>query len=400
MGNPGKRQGSRDISDLKARLGLKKGGKSQGEESGAASAGNPLPSQRTKRSTFIPAPPGVDDPNAYSEVSGSGSQTRTSTTQSGPDIVVVNDGNVERLEKESGRKKLMLVAGTLVVGALIGAAIGAVGSKNGQFNDAVSEASAIAGDIKKTRMAVANNVQSAIDAAKSRGPGGSQFLPFDKALTDSFEGLGAVPVNVEGEISVYKSKVFSLSKEEVPDSAKAELLGFYADVRALNEKIKNHVAKSRAAEAVNAKSSPMNPAGYAGLINLPKDATQPVNITLVKIGNMICPGSKAPQQNCGGQAPTGFQYSKDLSSSNFSTKNLATASDGNVSSNSLAPINPGSAVFQQLIKGGGPSVLQSGYMTRIQEIDALTETVLTRGKGVEEAMNKFKTLGKKFSFFM
>ena len=177
MGNPGKRQGSRDISDLKARLGLKKGGKGEGGI-GASASDNPLPSERTKRSTFIPAPPGVDDPNAYSDVRPKSSQTRSSTTQSGPDIVVVNDGNVEKLEKENSRKKLTLILGTLVVGTLIGAAIGTVGSKNGQFNDAVSDASAIADDIKKTRMTVVNNIQSCLlytspsprDATLSRMP--------------------------------------------------------------------------------------------------------------------------------------------------------------------------------------------------------------------------------------
>lgn len=399
MNNPGKRPGARDISDLKARLGLKKGGAKAAPESGVA----PPPGIQRKKpgSTHIPAPPGASNPTPYPTQTPSASDdpfgamnSMAGAPKTAPDIVVVNDGNVERIA-EQGKGRFVKLAALMLIPLVVGAIIGKIGQSANVYNSVIEDAKTISDDIKKTRSQI-DSVRNTLLTAKERGAGGQGFLLNDAKLTTDLSALEAIPL--EREAQVYGSNLYSL-----PDTVVAEILGFYADVRFLNESVKAHVDKStvdaKVIASADEEAKKLNPLGFAGLLNLPKDGGGAATVSIVQIGQMVCEdGSVKP--NCGGARPKGFQYRVDQNSATTGTKNLAAISGENVSGNSLLPIDTNGTIFKQLIRGGEASVAETAYMKRVNALETLTQTLLERGKVIQEVMNKKATESKKFSFFM
>src|SRR5262249_35552306 len=142
-----KKPGARDISDLKARLGLKKGAAAPGAPAGAAPREG-----RQQRGNYVPPPPGVappqpaepavpdvrDDPfGAMNAIAARGAVQRA------PEIIVVDKQHVEQVAPTTNLarwgKVAAIIAGPLIVGFILG------GINNGrsQYNRTLRDAQAL-----------------------------------------------------------------------------------------------------------------------------------------------------------------------------------------------------------------------------------------------------------------
>lgn len=400
MSQTSKRPGARDISELKARLGLKKGGAAAKPAAGGIV---PPPGARVGG---IPAPPGAAAPQpaipdasqdpfgAMNAMAQHGAQVATAR----PDYVVVNDGKpVESVEKQSSMARLGKIGGLVLIPLIMGTIIGKISANANTYNSVIDDAAVIRDDIEQVGKQLIG-LQQSLQVAKERGPGGTAFLPNDAKLTEELAALQGITGN---EALIYESMLYTLSPAVV-----AEVLGFYSDITQLNEMLKDHVTIAQADAKIikdgQAKLGGFNPYQFAGLIDIPTSdeaaAGKPVSIRMVQLGMPICGGKPSPS-GCGGGVPEGFQYRLDQQG-NWGSKSVTTASGDKVSGDALILIDPNTKVLKQMVQGGESSVAEAAYMRRITKIDELVTTLVERRKVLEEAMNKKANEGKKFTFFL
>ena len=131
-----KKTGSRDISELKQRLGLKKGA-AAASQSGSAPRANGAPSGGVvpPPGLNLPPPPGVQTappqpqlPNAADDPFGAmNAMAHIGTMQRAPEIVIVNDG--KPVEQVGASKRAGTIAKFAIVGAVplvLGIAVGKI----------------------------------------------------------------------------------------------------------------------------------------------------------------------------------------------------------------------------------------------------------------------------------
>ncbi|HET9627097.1 MAG TPA: hypothetical protein VFP84_37315, partial [Kofleriaceae bacterium] len=148
MSDP-KRGGSRDISELKQRLGLKKGG-------AAAPGGTPA---RNGSAGVVP-PPGLAPapaqpaqpviPNAADDPFGAmNAMASVGTVQRAPEIVIVNDGKpVENVGASGQGARIAKLAGPAVLALVVGVGIGKISKGANIYNEGIKDSRSILGDDK------------------------------------------------------------------------------------------------------------------------------------------------------------------------------------------------------------------------------------------------------------
>lgn len=400
MSETSKRPGARDISELKARLGLKKGGTPANKPAGQ---GGIVPPPGAKLGGgVIPAPPGAVPPQAQMPdasrdpfgAMNAMAQTATAT----PDFVVVNDGQpVESVDRQTSAARYGKVALMLLAPLLVGTIVGKISAGANTYNSVIDDAAEIRDDVKNVGKQLIG-LQQTLQAAKERGAGGNAFLSNDEKLTEELEGLGSIQGD---EALVYESNLYTLSPAVV-----AEVLGFYSDVTRLNQMVEEHVKTSKEEAKIikegQVRLKGFNPYQFAGLIDIPSGedaaAGKPVSIKMVQLGTPICDGGRPSASGCDGM-PSGFQYRLDQQGP-WGQKSVTTASGDKVDGNALIMIDPGTKVLQQVVTGGQSSVAEAAYMRRIEKLEETVNVLVERRKIIEEAMHKKANEGKKFTFFM
>ena len=393
LSQPSKRPGARDISELKARLGLKKSGAAPAPTGGTVP---PPPGAKT-----IPAPPGAaatqSHPDASRDPFGAmNAMTQRSAATAAPPIVIVDDGRpVESVSHENRAAHYGKIAAVLLLPLIVGVLIGKIAQSADTYNSVIGDAAEIGADIGSIGKQLVN-IQQALQVAKERGPGGQTFLIGDSKLTEELEPVANVTTD---EALVYESNLYSLPPEVV-----AEVLGFYSDVNKLNADIKNHIAASKdeakIIRAGMAKLEEFNPFAYAGLLTVGgEEGGAPASIKMVQLGLPICQGENKPTQSGCQGVPSGFLYRLDETGP-WGTKKVAQPEGAGVASDSLLLIDPNTKVLQQMVKGGQASVAEAAYERRITSIDEQVNSLLERRTIIEQAMNTKANEGKKFSFFM
>src|SRR5690606_24256258 len=196
-----KRTGSRDISELKQRLGLKKGATpATGPTRANGGAGIAPPPGLN-----LPPPPGVQPPqapipNAADDPFGAmNAMAAVGTVQRAPEIVIVNDGKpVENVGAQSSGASIAKLAVPAVIALIVGLAIGKIGTSASSYNAGLSDARAILGD-RSTQSTVANLKQelSKLDTLLDEARSKNQFKP-DKSLDAELEkAVKALDVKAE-----------------------------------------------------------------------------------------------------------------------------------------------------------------------------------------------------------
>ena len=408
-----KKAGSRDISELKARLGLKKGG--------AAPAGK---GNGERPSSGVIAPPGLvpqrpvipnahDDPFAAMNVMAAAATVQKAQEK---EIIVVREGeHVEHVGEKSTGALALKLAVPAIAGLVVGIAIAKIGSSASYYNEGLRGAKSLLGD-KNTPSTVTSlkkalaDLDTLLDEAKTK----NNFKPnadLDKKLKDL-----ATRLEVKSDI-VFRAKQGSLDAD-----LSGQILSFYAGVIEAKDMIDVHnkaaigddilLKKGKAAaDAAEIKDGPL--AGqmrYAVLVSAPTESEKTdFGAKLVEIAGYYC-GGNSPQPKCPeGESPTAYAYRNDPGSTPIKGDVVTQGSDS-VPAKKILLLLP-NGIRDSLIKGGEPTVSEYYYARRLRALydrvhgkpgqdGKAAGGLLEEGNKVETRLTTEAGRGTRFSFFM
>jgi len=423
-----KKPGSRDISELKQRLGLKKGAAAatgQTSRANGAPSGGVVPPPGLN----LPPPPGVAQsapqpvmPNAADDPFGAmNAMAAVGTVQRAPEIVIVNDGNpVEHVGQTSSAATIFKIAVPALLALVIGVAIGKIGTGASNYNDGLKGAKAILGD-RSTASTVAylkkslSDLDTALDEAKTKH-GFKPDLDVDKQLKELAQKL---------EVKSEMDRVLHQAEHQITDpEVVGQLLSFYAGVAEVKDMIDQHnkaaviddmslkKGKEAADQATVQEGLLAGQIKYGVVVQAPTD-TEKVDFgaKVVELAGVYCNGSKTPAAKCAeGESPSGFAYRNEPGQSPALQGDLATSGSDSVPSKKLLLLLP-NGIRDSLIKGGEPTVSEVFYTRRLKAIyDRVHGKTGQDGKaagGLLDDGNKLETRlqaeaakGSRFSFFM
>jgi hypothetical protein len=410
-----KRPGARDISDLKARLGLKKGGPTAKHAGGAPSGVVPPPGLRLPGG--VPAPPGArppqpaapsvaDDPfGAMNMLAAQGAAARAA---SGPEIVVIDtSGPVESVEEKVGWLRHAKLALVVLAPLAVGVAIGQISNSAKSYNETIRDADRLAKDVKKVRDSLVE-VQNVLLLAKERGAGGQAFLANDDKLTD---GLAQLELADAEPAFAFSSSLYKMEAGLVKQTFE-----FYVYSHKLYEDIRSHVAtaridsramadgkKRRAAGDPGAESGGLIPYRYGVYLEIPKPeearAGRPAAAKVIELGSPICADRKtAPSGRCPDGPPIGFG-SRENPSEGWALRELAMYDGETLQGNKILPIFP-SVMFESMLKGSEAAVSEVDYLRRVRDLEERVTTLIAIGSEVESKLRAKANEGQRFTFFM
>jgi len=421
LSDASKKSGSRDISELKQRLGLKKGAAPAAPAArGNGTSGGVVPPPGLS----LPPPPGLAPaqpaapviPNAADDPFGAmNAMAAHATVQRQPEMIIVNDGvPVEHVGQTSTASTLLRIAVPAAIALIIGVAVGKVGTGASAYNDGLKGAKAILGD-KSTSSTVAylkktlSDLDTVLDEAKTK----KNFRPdldVDKQLKDI-----ATKLDVKTQ-AVFRSNMGSMDPE-----TQGMLLGFYAGVAEVKDMIDQHnkaalgddMSLKKGKEAADAAdAATVQGAGfkYGVLVQSPTDQDRvDFGAKLVLLSGVYC-GGGSPVAKCPeGEAPSAFAYQNDPGATPIKGDYVTSGGD-NVPTKKIIPLLQ-NGVRDSLIKGGEPTVSEYYYTRRLRAIyDRVHGKVGNDGKpsgGLLDDGNKLETRlqtetnkGTRFSFFM
>jgi hypothetical protein len=420
LSDASKKGGSRDISELKQRLGLKKGAAAPAAAPARGNGGVVAPPGMN-----LPPPPGLAPPpqpaappmpNAHEDPFGAmNAMAAHATVQRQPEMVFVNDGvPVEHVGQSSTASTLLRIAVPAAIALIIGIAVGKIGTGAGFYNDGLKGAKAILGD-KQTASTVAylkktlSDLDTALDEAKTK----KNFRPdldVDKQLKEI-----AAKLDVKSEL-VFRAKENSLDADTA-----GQILGFYAGIAEVKDMIDQHnkaalgddmsLKKGKeAADAVDAAAVPGAGFKYGVLVQSPTDTDKvDFGAKVVVLSGVYC-GGASPLPKCpDGESPSAFAYQNDPGATPIKGDYVTSGGD-NVPTKKIIPLLQ-NGVRDSLIKGGEPTVSEYYYTRRLRAIyDRVHGRVGQDGKpagGLLDDGNKLETRlqteankGSRFSFFM
>jgi hypothetical protein len=392
-----KRPGARDISELKARLGLKKGGPG-GNGGKAAPPG--------ARGGAIPAPPGAQPPrpaipDASTDPFGAmNAMAAHGAVAAQPQIVIVNDGQpVESVEHKRRTVKIAVMAAAVLVPLVLGSVLGKIAAQNKAYNAAIGDAGTLRDDVNTVYKSL-QNIQSVLQLARERG--GGRFVVNDEQLIKDLEALALVEPS--------PALLTQIQLTQLPEAAASSTIELYSTTSRLNAMIKDHIRKSKADQRAYAKGrentaqflSKAGPGGYGALVALPPGGAEGAAvIRMVQLGPPLCEDGK-PAERCAGP-PTGYMYRADEGGQWASGK---LGGNAGVGDKSLVVLDPDSKVLQGLVKGGEATVMEAAYLERVNSIRELLEGdsgdggVLALGKGLQAMLQSVSNRSTKTTFFL
>lgn len=416
-----KQKGSRDISDLKARLGLKKG--AAAPTTGQTRANGGSGGVMAPPGMNLPPPPGVQQqpaapaiPNAADDPFGAmNAMAAVGTVQRAPEIVIVNDGKpVENVGSSSTGAKVARIAVPAVVALIVGVAIGKIGQGASTYNASLGDVKAILGD--KTSPSTVTNLKqqlSSLDTLLDEAKSKNSFKP-DSALDKQLESI-VKGLDVKSEI-VFRAKQNSLDAE-----VSGQILSFYAGVAEIKSLIDLHMKSAKFDDMAFKRAKEKQATGelketenslltgqfrYAILVQSPTE-TEKVDFgaKVVELGPPVCGGKIASGGKCAeGESPSGFTYRAEPGAP-FIQGDLVTSGSDNVPTKKLVLMLPG-GVRDSLVKGAEGVASETYYQKRLRAIyDRIHGTdkvkgLLDEGNKLESRLQTESNKSTRFSFFM
>ena len=399
MSEPKRPGTSKDISELKARLGLKKAAPAQAKNGGQAGV-TPPPG------VTVPAPRGPVVPNAADDPFGAmNAMASIGTMQRAPEIVIVNDGKpVEHVGAGKRAATIGKYAAIGVVPLIIGVIVGQTAKDANYYNGGIEDARFLLENKQRGIKAIKRSVvdlQTALDNAAKNG-----FKP-DANLTTALDGL--VPkLEVEQNI-VYRAKQNSMGAE-----LSAQVLGFYSGVAEVRNMLKNHVvlakADDQALAAANAAGDKTKAQGYLngfGAYRYGVVITAPTaegggggafGAKIVELGQPYCADGKqstsfeCPNNNYSG----GVTYRNEVGQW---TKGEPQTQGSSGDAKKVIPILPNSTA-DPLMKGAVPGAAEVYYVKRLEALKLRVDDLIKNGNAVETKLSPKAKEDKRFSFFL
>jgi hypothetical protein len=236
-----KRGGSRDISELKQRLGLKKGGaqSSAGSQPRAnGGSGGVVPPPGLSLPT---APPQPVIPNAAEDPFGAmNAMAAVGTVQRAPEIVIINDGRPVENVGASGRgAAIAKLAAPALVALAVGIAIGQIGKSASVYNAGLKDARSILGDdkipstVKNLKKAV-SELDGALDDMKTK----NNYRP-DLAGDKRLDGIAR-------RLDEAKPAAVFRTASAVDPEVSGLIMSFYAGIAEIKGMLDAHVKAAKA----------------------------------------------------------------------------------------------------------------------------------------------------------
>jgi hypothetical protein len=400
---------TRDISDLKQRLGLKKG---PAQRPAAGTPGGVVP---PPPGVNVPPPPGVarpvlpsvsDDPFAAMNVMATIGTLQQKAA--GPEIIVVNDGKpVESVS--SGKKigKIALYAAAFIVPLVVGLIIGQIAKDAKIYNETITKAAVVRDDVRALKKTV-NEVQNALLLGKERG-----FVANDRDLTAALEAVAFPEISLD--------KVYGTDLHRMDPALVSKVFEFYTLYSDLGPKVATHVKGAKndekamttgteaAAKAVapteeeNKYMTPDWPYRYGVYLYLPTQEEANKGVTfgarLVEIGPPICEDRKASTTGKCPGAPLGYGF-REAPRSELGWSLMEFGAPGeNVPVKKLIPLTA-SASFDAIVKGGEPTAAELSYKRRVNELSEMITRLAELGSYVEGQLNSKANEKPQFTFFL
>jgi hypothetical protein len=388
-----KRPGSRDISDLKARLGLKKGGAAAPGKKGVV----PPPGTR---GGAVPPPPGVEPPRPKAGDDPFGALNAAAQTRPAPApevIVIERGGEADKIEKRGLIVRIAIIAAVGLVTMVVGCFIGGAGKGNAQYNRVIDDSAKVAEEVGKARKSISG-----------------YELVFKKGIEDRkelLEALEKVKYEAPNTETVYKSWLYELDAELVGDiltfaqrgnemaiAMRAHIDQTRKDFDLL-KKVSDNIKAIQPKETENKER--YSTYRYAVMLSIPteEEAAQgkQFGASFVEIDLPIC--SDTNQAAASGECsdkPSGFRYRGDP---NQAWKDGSLATPGPVPGDKLVLILP-SGVLNVLAATPGPTLAEQAYAKRDADLRKMATDLVQLGTYVEGKLQAKAGESKRFTFFM
>jgi hypothetical protein len=424
---PPKKSGSRDINELKARLGLKKGAPAPASGSGPAAKPNGSPSGGVvpPPGLAVPPPPGANTgpvvPNAADDPFGAmNAMAQIGTAQRAPEIVIVNDGKpVESVSAGTRGAQIGKYLVIALVPFVLGIAIRGISKDANAYNEGINGAKALLSDVKavKQKMAFAKQKLSEPDVAKARRRG--------KVTTDILNNLHP------DKLEVKQGQVIS-RKQNIGDTMALSVMEYYAEVAALQQMVKDHIGRAQKDDALIAtsianegkaelpKDHPLaRVAGvkYGVLIWSPNEEDAKIDPSLgaklVELGPPYCADGKlAATGTCPENAPPEAPSFRTGPGEGWQRADLFTDVGSAVPTRKVMTFLPSGALGALLVdcansanaeqceKNPGGAASLSIYDRRVENIIEKIDNVITLGNALEAKLAPKANESPKFTFFM
>jgi hypothetical protein len=238
---PPKKSGSRDINELKARLGLKKGAAAPatpGKPNGSPSGGVVPPP-----GLAVPPPPGAAAPgpvvpNAADDPFGAmNAMAAHGAAQRAPEIVIVHDGKpVESVSAGTQVATIGKYVAIALVPFVLGIAIRGISKDAAAYNEGITGAKALLSDIKGVKKQLAaTKAKLESDEVKKNDRTG-------KEVTSAITALAPDKWDVKVGDALKR-------KQNIGADLAVSVMGFYGDVASLQAMIKDHVKGAKGDDA-------------------------------------------------------------------------------------------------------------------------------------------------------
>lgn len=410
MSDP-KRGGSRDISELKQRLGLKKAttptaGAPAGRPNGPAGGVVPPPGLAP------PPPPQPVIPNAAEDpFAAMNAMAAVGTVQRAPEIVIVNDGKpVENVGASSHGGAIARIAAPAVIALIVGVVIGQIAKGANIYNAGLKDARSILGD-DKTASTVKNvkRTLSELDGVLDEMKTKNNYRP-DTAADKRLRELS-------GRLDIKEATVFRTAGAIEPELT-SQIMSFYAGSAEVKSMLDGHVkaaaaddlalagGKSATAAATvrdgeNATLAAVGAVRYGALIQAPTDTDRSdFGVKLVELGPPYCGGAQpVTTGKCeNNEAPTAFAYRTEPGAP-WTKGDLQLQGSDSVPTKKLMLLLA-DGTRDALIKGGEAGASEVFYVKRLRQLSERTKKLIEEANKLEQRLQAESNKGSRFSFFL
>lgn len=410
MSDP-KRGGSRDISELKQRLGLKKAAPpAAAGRPGNGGTGGVVPPPGLN--VPPPQPPQPVIPNAAEDPFGAmNAMAAVGTVQRAPEIVIVHDGKpVENVAAQSHGAMIAKIAVPAVIALIVGVVVGQIAKGANLYNEGLKDARSILGD-DRTPSTVKNvkRTLSELDGVLDEMKTKNTFRPdaaADKKLADLATRLDVKAGTVFRTASALDPEITGL------------IMSFYSGAAEVKGMVDTHVKAAKsddlalaagktasAAAAVkdheNAALASVNAVRYGALIQAPTDTDKSdFGVKIVELGPPYCGGANpVTSGKCdNNESPSAYAYRNEPGAV-WTKGELHTQGSDSVPTKKLLLLLP-NGTRDALIKGGEPGASEVYYVKRLRSLTERTKKLIDEANKLEQRLQAESNKSSRFSFFL
>jgi len=381
-------QPSKDISDLKARLGLKRpdapGAPQAAVPAPGVRAPVPAPAQqpanRQAAASTAPAaapaggpPPAAMDPYARMKPAAGGFDLRT-----------IDDG-APAVNVRSGRGKAVIITAVIVglAAFALGAGYGIASVGRHNMNTANHAAQTVKAELESMQKTL-TQIGTAMALSQQRAAAKKDTLSYDPQLITDLEKLKLDPRPDTG-------KIFRVDYYRLDDVVVDRLFNYYYDSIALYGETERHIKRTKAdAESLKTyaeKAAATDSKNYGVVF---ETGGKVVVGNLVEVGEQVCKNGGA---ECPASDLDGFKVR-----SNTGAPWVVRKSSGKLDSDKVVPLRP-TPLMDAVMTGSPAEVRNEAYKQRTANMRAIVARLTASQKELFEGINKAATRPDVFTIF-